>query len=229
MFLFFENRFTLSSEKAISRQHATLSFSDFTNGSNRCRLQEQLRHLVALYDKPFLVIEGDRAPRDSRTARGGDPSSVPDASSIIFKPNSPYYMQTCAALAQTELSVLYSESQGESDDNLFYCKRNVKNIPEIIVFESVLSFQIVFNPLEHTARLLNDLARQENLKGFSLPKTETLSPKQDEFLKFLQRIQVINPGVALLMATQFRTLREILNRFEICSSFTHVNQTSGTK
>ena len=136
---FFENRFTLSSEKAIIRQHANLSFSDFTNGSNRCRLQEQLRLLVALYDKPFLVIEGDRAPRDSRTARGGDPSSVPDASSIIFKPNSPYYMQTCAALAQTELSVLYSESQGESDDNLLYCKRNAKNI-EIIIFECVLSF-----------------------------------------------------------------------------------------
>jgi len=118
VFFFFRESllFTLSSKKAISRQHAFLSFSDFTNGSNRCRLQEQLRRLVALYDKPFLVLEGDRAPRDSRAA--GDPSSVPVASSIIFKPNSPYFLQTCAALAQTELSILNSESQGESDDSL---------------------------------------------------------------------------------------------------------------
>ena len=82
------------------------------------------------------------------------------------------------------------------------------------MYLKVRRLSFIFNPLEHTARLLNDLARQESLKGFSLPKTENLSPKQDEFLKFLQRIQEINPGVALLMATQFKTFRELLNRFE---------------
>lgn len=93
------------------------------------------------------------------------------------------------------------------------------------MYLKVRRLSFIFNPLEHTARLLNDLARQESLKGFSLPKTENLSPKQDEFLKFLQRIQEINPGVALLMATQFKTFRELLNRFEICSStFTHVKR-----
>ena len=105
--------------KPISRQHVILSFSDFTNGSNRYRLQEQLCRLVALYDKPFLIVEADRAPRDSRAR--GDPSPVPDASSIIFKPNSPYFLQTCAALAQTEtLRVLHSESQGEFLLKLFF-------------------------------------------------------------------------------------------------------------
>ena len=83
---------------------------------------------------------------------------------------------------------------------------------------------LIFNHLEHTARLLNDLTRQEILKGFPLPKTENLSPKQEEALKFLQRIHEINPVVALLLATQFRTLREILNRFEISLIFEASNR-----
>lgn len=66
--------------------------------------------------------------------------------------------------------------------------------------------------IEHTARLLNDLGRQETLKGLSLPSTEKLNAKQDGILKFLQRIPEINPAVALLMASQFRSLREILCR-----------------
>lgn len=91
--------------------------TDFTNGSNRCRLQEQVRRMSALYDKPYLIVEADRGPSSlppSRESRcKGDPSSLPDASSIIFKPSSPYLLQTLAALAQTELSVLHSHSQGD--------------------------------------------------------------------------------------------------------------------
>lgn len=67
--------------------------------------------------------------------------------------------------------------------------------------------------VEHTARLLNDLGRLEMLKGFTLPNADTLSPKQEGILKFLHRIPEINPGVGLLMATQFRSLREILCRW----------------
>lgn len=69
--------------------------------------------------------------------------------------------------------------------------------------------------LDHTACLLNELSRQESLKGFGLPKMDNLSVKQEEILKFLQRITEINPGVALLMATTFRSLREILNGLEL--------------
>lgn len=36
---------------------------------------------------------------------------------------------------------------------------------------------------------------------------------------FLQRISEINPAVAFLMATSFKTLREILNRFFFFISF----------
>lgn len=83
--------------------------TEFANGSSRCRLQEQVRRLVALYDKPFLIVEADRSTsRDPRFKN--DP--LPDASSIIFKPNTPYFLQTLALLAQTEMSVLHSESQG---------------------------------------------------------------------------------------------------------------------
>lgn len=130
---------------------------------------------MALYDKPYLIVEADRsAARDPRFNNG---CPLPDASSVIFKPNTPYYLQTLATLAQTDLSVLYSDSQ------------------------------------EHTARLLNDLGRQESLKELSLPRIENLNSKQNDILKFLQRIPEINPAVAVLMATQFKSLREIL-----CSS-----------
>lgn len=71
---------------------------------------------------------------------------------------------------------------------------------------------MLIDSVEHTARLLNDLARQETLKGLSLPSTEKLNDKQESILKFLQRIPEINPAVALLMAFHFRSLREILCR-----------------
>lgn len=86
--------------------------SEFTNGSSRCRLQEQVRRLALLYDKPYLIVEADRtASRDPRFK--GDSCPALDPSSVIFKPNTPYFLQTLAALAQTDLSVLYSESQGK--------------------------------------------------------------------------------------------------------------------
>ena len=69
---------------------------------------------------------------------------------------------------------------------------------------------------EHTARLLHDLGRIESLRGLALPEAEKLSTKQETILRFLQRISEINPGTALLMATTFKTLREILNR---CAPF----------
>ncbi|KAI9552091.1 hypothetical protein GHT06_022428 [Daphnia sinensis] len=163
--------FVLSSQLGVIRK----LHSEFTNGSSRCRLQEQVRRLMALYDKPYLIVEADRsAARDPRFNNG---CPLPDASSVIFKPNTPYYLQTLATLAQTDLSVLFSDSQ------------------------------------EHTARLLNDLGRQETLRGLSLPRIESLSSKQNDILKFLQRIPEINPAVAVLMASQFKSLREIL-----CSS-----------
>ncbi|XP_032791668.2 Fanconi anemia group M protein homolog [Daphnia magna] len=163
--------FVLSSQLGVVRK----LHSEFTNGASRCRLQDLVRRLMALYDKPYLIVEADRsAARDPRFNNG---CPLPDASSVIFKPNTPYYLQTLATLAQTDLSVLYSDSQ------------------------------------EHTARLLNDLGRQESLRELSLPRIENLNSKQNDILKFLQRIPEINPAVAVLMATQFKSLREIL-----CSS-----------
>jgi hypothetical protein len=68
--------------------------------------------LAILYDKPYLIVEADRtASRDPRFK--GDSCPALDPSSVIFKPNTPYFLQTLAALAQTDLSVLYSESQGK--------------------------------------------------------------------------------------------------------------------
>jgi hypothetical protein len=156
--------------------------------------------LAILYDKPYLIVEADRtASRDPRFK--GDSCPALDASSVIFKPNTPYFLQTLATLAQTDLSVLYSESQGKW-----------------LRFQFPEASKMVLTPnltlTEHTARLLNDLGRQETLRGLSLPRMENLNSKQDGILKFLQRIPEINPAVSLLMASQFKSLREILCRFE---------------
>jgi len=91
----------------------SLKLEDIGNGSNRCRLQDQVRRLVSLFERPYLIIEADRASRDQQ--RWG-PSTVsrsvgPDASSVIFKPTSPYLCLTLATLTQTEVTVLHSTSQ----------------------------------------------------------------------------------------------------------------------
>ena len=154
-------------------------------------------------------MEADRsAPRDPRFA-----SLVPDASSVIFKPNTPYFLQTLATLAQTELSVLHSESQGKLC-GLKFSKAAWTTM--VILIPCCITTWI-----EHTALLLNELGRQETLRGFSLPLTENLNAKQDLILKFLQRIPEINPAVALLMASQFSCLREILCRLEWSFLVTH--------
>lgn len=182
--------------------------ADLSNGSNRCRLQDQIRRLVSSYDKPYLIVEADRStPRDGRFK--GDPSPGLDLSSIIFKPNSPYLLQTLSSLAQTELSILHSESQGKLTHHisLFFC------INWSMHFLKYFPLYLLKSSLEHSARLLNDLGRQESLRGLTLPETGKLSPRQEEIVRFLQRIPEINPAVALLMATAYRSLREILNRF----------------
>ena len=70
---------------------------------------------------------------------------------------------------------------------------------------------------EDSARWLSALGKQESLRGFQLPKADKLTDKQERICQFLRRIPAVNPAVALLMATQFSTLREILQWFALFS------------
>ena len=86
---------------------------DVANGSNRCRLQEQVRRLVSHFERPHLIIEADRPSRDQQRWRPSVPGGG-DASSAIFKPTSPYLCLTLATLTQTNVTILHSNSQGKS-------------------------------------------------------------------------------------------------------------------
>jgi len=151
---------------------------DVCNGSNRCKLQEQVRTLIAHYERPYLIVEADRVARpfqhQHQNQHQHQHPSLVDPSSTIFKPSSPYLCLTLATLAQTDITVLHTTSQ------------------------------------EDSARWLSALGKQESLRGFQLPKADKLTDKQERICQFLRRIPAVNPAVALLMATQFSTLREIL-------------------
>ena len=84
---------------------------EFANGSNRCRLQDQVRRLVDHFERPYLIVEADRPSRDQLRWRSSVGAAGVDASSVIFKPTSPYLCLTLASLAQTEITVLHSTSQ----------------------------------------------------------------------------------------------------------------------
>lgn len=161
------------------------------NGSNRSRLQEQLRHLAKYYDKPFLIVEADGVETSGSSNRR---NSSFDAFSSIFKSNSPYFLQTVVALAKADITVLHSESQGRRSVNLrLHCV-------------------IVYLFLEGTAQLLSELSRHETLKGFNVPDGMIRNAEQEMAVKFLQCIPEINPAVAFLMVAKYKNLREIISR-----------------
>lgn len=165
---------------------------DFVNGSNRSRLQEQIRSLASCYDKPYLIVEADRVEaRDSFNRRS---SSSFDASSSIFKPNSPYFLQTVVGLAKGNITVLHSDSQG-----WHRLMKTLYHITETLFLES-------------TAQLLSDLSRHEALKGFNMPGGIIRNTEQEMTLKFLQCAPEINPAVAFVMVATYKNLREVLCR-----------------
>ena len=75
--------------------------SDFTNGSNRVKLIDRMRHLSQIFERPILIIEKDRVKPGEKEIK-----------QPLLK--NKYVEATLAALAQTLVRLFYTETQKDT-------------------------------------------------------------------------------------------------------------------